>query len=251
MDGLSLTFNGLAYLAVFVFWVGLGLRLWTWFETPAPFKIPTTPAPKTRSGAMARVAGEVVLFRSLYRADRALWLGAWVFHLTLLLILLRHLRYFLYPVPAWVMALTPMAGLVGFVFLLPGLYLFARRLIIDRVRYGSLLSDYLLLLLLMAIGALGLLMKYAAPVDVVAAKAFVLGLITLNPTTVPAHPLFLIHFSLVLILVVYFPFGKLLHAPGVFFSPTRNQADDGRRRLHVNPWDPPGAMASTPGGRET
>ena len=179
------------------------------------------------------------MFRSLYRADRALWLGGWVFHLTFLLIILRHLRYFLYPVPAWVMTLGPTAGLVAFLFLLPGLYLLARRLIIDRVRYGSLLSDYLMLLLLLAIAGLGLLTKYVAPVDLVAVKVFLLGLITLRPTAVPAHPLFLIHFTLVLILVAYFPFSKLLHAPGVFLSPTRNQADDGRRRLHVNPWDPP------------
>jgi hypothetical protein len=30
-----------------------------------------------------------------------------------------------------------------------------------------------------------------------------------------------------------FPVSKLLHAPGVFFSPTRNQADDSRERRHV------------------
>ncbi|MFQ5340436.1 MAG: respiratory nitrate reductase subunit gamma [Anaerolineae bacterium] len=239
MDGLSLTFNALAYLAVLIFWMGLGLRLWLWLETPVPFRIPTTPAPKTRSGAWARVAGEVVAFRSLYRADRALWLGSWLFHLTFLLLAIRHLRYFLYPVPGWVVALAPIAGLLGLLFVLPGVYLFLRRLLIDRVRYGSLLSDYLVLLLLLAIGTLGLLIKYVAPVDLVEVKAFLLGLITLSPTTIPAHPLFLIHFTLVLILVAYFPFSKLLHAPGVFLSPTRNQPNDGRRRLHVNPWDPP------------
>ncbi|MFQ5409609.1 MAG: hypothetical protein ACE5FI_14460, partial [Anaerolineales bacterium] len=69
--------------------------------------------------------------------------------------------------------------------------------------------------------------------------------------TVPAHPLFLAHFALVLILVAYFPYGKLLHAPGVFFSPTRNQADDGRRRLHVNPWDPPQAPPIMDFGRQS
>lgn len=242
MDGLSLTFNVLAYAALVVFWVGLGLRLWLWLETPVPFKIPTTPAPKTRSGAWARVAGEVVFFRSLYRADRGLWLGGWLFHLTLLLVLLRHLRYALYPVPAWVTALAPAAGLLGLLFVLPGLYLLARRIVVDRVRYGSLPSDYLVLLLLLAIGILGLLLKYVARVDVVMVKAFILGLVTLRPTAVPAHPLFLAHFALALILVAYFPYGKLLHAPGVLFSPTRNQPDDGRRRLHVNPWDPPAAL---------
>jgi nitrate reductase gamma subunit len=50
-----------------------------------------------------------------------------------------------------------------------------------------------------------------------------LGLLTLNPVAPPLHPLFLIHFLLVLVLMIYFPFSKLLHAGGVFFSPSRNQ----------------------------
>jgi nitrate reductase gamma subunit len=33
-----------------------------------------------------------------------------------------------------------------------------------------------------------------------------------------------------------FPISKLLHAPGLFFSPTRNQADDARERRHLAPW---------------
>ena len=37
-------------------------------------------------------------------------------------------------------------------------------------------------------------------------------------------------------LLIVFPFSKLLHAPAVFFSPTRNQADDARERRHLAPW---------------
>jgi hypothetical protein len=36
--------------------------------------------------------------------------------------------------------------------------------------------------------------------------------------------------------MVVFPFSKLLHAPGLFFSPTRNQVDNPRERRHVAPW---------------
>ena len=45
----------------------------------------------------------------------------------------------------------------------------------------------------------------------------------LRPIPPPSHPLFLIHFLLVLPLLIYFPFSKLLHAGGIFFSPSRNQ----------------------------
>jgi len=36
--------------------------------------------------------------------------------------------------------------------------------------------------------------------------------------------------------MVIFPISKLLHAPGIFFSPTRNQTDDSRERRHIAPW---------------
>jgi hypothetical protein len=36
--------------------------------------------------------------------------------------------------------------------------------------------------------------------------------------------------------MVVFPFSKLLHAPGLFFSPTRYQVDNPRERRHVVAW---------------
>jgi hypothetical protein len=41
---------------------------------------------------------------------------------------------------------------------------------------------------------------------------------------------------LVFVLLAIFPISKLLHVPGVFFSPTRNQVDDARRKRHISPW---------------
>jgi len=42
--------------------------------------------------------------------------------------------------------------------------------------------------------------------------------------------------ALVAALMIVFPVSKLLHAPGVFFSPSLNQADDARERRHVAGW---------------
>ena len=47
------------------------------------------------------------------------------------------------------------------------------------------------------------------------------------------------HLFLVCMLLVYFPFGKLVHLAGVFLSPTRNMANNNRMVRHVNPWDYP------------
>ena len=67
-------------------------------------------------------------------------------------------------------------------------------------------------------------------------KAFVTGLITFNLQPIPDNTLIVTHLSLVLILMVIFPVSKLLHAPGVFFSPTRNQVDNPREQRHIAPW---------------
>ncbi len=234
---MTIIFTILAYLALATFWIGLGYRVWKWVETPVPLKIPTTPAPKTLPGVIARMAGEVLIFRSLFASDRALWLGSWMFHGGLLLILLRHLRYFLYPVPDWVLVLQPIGVLAGIVFLIAGAFLLLRRIVLLPVRFLSLPSDYFAILLLLSIAATGLIMKFVSPVDLLSVKAFVLGLVTLTPAPVPENALFLVHFTLVLLLIAYFPFSQLVHAGGIFFSPTRNQRDDARLRRYVNPWD--------------
>jgi hypothetical protein len=36
--------------------------------------------------------------------------------------------------------------------------------------------------------------------------------------------------------MIIFPISKLLHAPGLFFSPTRNQADNPREVRHISAW---------------
>ena len=79
-------------------------------------------------------------------------------------------------------------------------------------------------------------MKYVAHTDVVAVKSFFLGLIVFQVRELPADPLLAVHLGLVAALMLVFPFSKLLHAPGLFFSPGRNQADDPRERRHLAEW---------------
>jgi nitrate reductase gamma subunit len=226
-----------AYIVAAVFVAGIVTRIYAWAATPVPLKIPTTPAPKTYPGVTVRVLGEVLVFNSLFRADKLLWVGAWAFHIGLVLIILRHLRYFLYPVPDWVMTMQTAGVWTGYLLPLPILYLLARRLVLRRVIYVTILPDYFVLALLGCIAGTGILMRYVSRVYLVDVKAFILGLLTLNPVGPPTNPYFLAHILLVCLLLVYFPFSKLMHAGGVFFSPTRNQRNDSRRNRYVNPWD--------------
>ena len=236
MPALTVFFAVLFYFATAVCVVGLVARIVDYARTPAPLKIPTTPAPTTGSGVALRMVREVVFFESLFKGSKWTWLFGWLFHASLLLVLLRHLRYFQDPVWAPIVfvqffgtyaGITMVAGLAG---------LWVRRFLVDRVRYISTPSDHLHLALLIAIALSGLSMRFDAHTDIVAVKGFMLGLMRLSIQPLPADPLLLLHLSLVALLMIVFPISKLLHAPGLFFSPTRNQTDNPREARHVAAW---------------
>jgi hypothetical protein len=79
-------------------------------------------------------------------------------------------------------------------------------------------------------------MKFVFHTDVVAVKSFFIGLYSFDPQPLPGDPLLLLHLFLVAALMIIFPYSKLLHAPGLFFSPSRNQVDNPRERRHIAPW---------------
>jgi nitrate reductase gamma subunit len=224
------------YIAAAVLVFGLAFRIWEYATTPAPLKIPTTPAPATRGGVVMRLCREVVMFESLFKANKWIWLFGWLFHAALLLVLLRHLRYFTEPVWQWVVLIQPFGVYAGFAMMAGLVGLWARRLLVPRVRYISAPSDHLMLALLLGITVTGLLMKYVVRTDIVALKSFFLGLMYFDWQPLPAHPVLLVHLGLVAVLMIIFPFSKLLHAPGLIFSPTRNQVDNPRERRHLAHW---------------
>ncbi|MGU9977786.1 MAG: respiratory nitrate reductase subunit gamma [Candidatus Oxydemutatoraceae bacterium WSBS_2016_MAG_OTU14] len=233
---LTIFYSALFYIATTFLVVGTTWKVITYIRTPAPLKIPTTPAPTTALGVVFRLWREVVLFESLFKANKWIWLFGWLFHFGLLLVLLRHLRYFTEPVWVWVALIQPLGKYAAFmmVFGLAGLWL--RRIVVDRVRYISSPSDHLMLLLLLAIGVSGALMTFVSKVDIVATKAFFIGLMRFDIHPMPDDVLVIVHVTLVAALMIIFPISKLLHAPGIFFSPTRNQIDNPRERRHIVGW---------------
>lgn len=233
---LTFAYASLFYIAAAVLVGGLAFRIWEYATTPAPLKIPTTPAPTTQGGVALRLGREVVLFESLFKANKWIWLFGWVFHAGLSIVVLRHLRYFTLHVWDWMVLIQPFGVYAGFAMVAGLLGLWGRRILVPRIRYISAPSDHLMLALLLGIAVSGLLMKYVAHTDVVALKAFFLGLMFLDWQPLPADPVLLVHLGLVAALMVIFPFSKLLHAPGLFFSPTRNQVDNPRERRHLAHW---------------
>ncbi len=233
---MSILFAVLFYFATLLLVVGLLYRIATYARTPAPLKIPTTPAPTTRGGVVLRMAREVLFFESLFKSNLWIWAMGWLFHASLALVVLRHLRYFTDPVWGWVAFIQPFGVYAGITMLAGLAGLWARRLFVERIRYISTPSDHLMLQLLIGIAASGLLMKFVAHTDVIAVKTYFLGLLGFSVRTLPTDLLLLVHLSLVVALLVAIPYSKLLHAPGVFFSPTRNQTDNPREQRHLSAW---------------
>lgn len=278
------------YIAVLIFVIGIIYRVWKWARSPVPFRIPTTCGqqkslpwikannlenPSNTVGVIGRMALEVLLFRSLlrntttelkqgvrklvYKDSLLLWLGALLFHWSLLIILLRHSKFFLEPmpsflllferwdgilqmsVPSWFPSMFPILFISNIVILLALTYLLLRRVLTSQIRYISLPADYLVVLLILGVVTSGILTKFFFKVDVVGVKALALGVITFQPS-VPADGIglfFYIHLFLICALIAYFPFSKLMHMPGIFLSPTRNLANTNRISRHINPWDKP------------
>ncbi len=162
-------------------------RIDKWARSPVPFRIPTTcgqgkslPWIKTNPvenpagswGVIGRMAQEIFLFRSFFRnthveiidgrpvygSAKWLWFFGLMFHWSLLIIVLRHLRFFIEPIVPWIGALSAVDGFfeigvptlyLSDVAVLAGLtFLFLRRVIVPQVRYISLFTDYFALLLI-------------------------------------------------------------------------------------------------------
>jgi len=271
------------YAALLLFVGGFCWRVLYWARSPVPFKIPTTcgqgysmpwvkrdklEAPQSTGEVVGRMFLEIFLFRSLwrntkasikpgpvlsYKSTRWLWLFGILFHYSMLIILLRHLRLFLEPVPFLINGLDALDGFslhitpelsiyVTDVLIILGLLaLLLRRFMVKTVNYISLANDYFPLFLLLGIVTSGTLMRYTlrTGVDIIAIKQLATGLTTFNPAiTTDIAPIFYVHLFLVSSLLAYFPFSKLMHMGGVFLSPTRNMANDSRMRRYINPWNP-------------
>lgn len=267
------------YVAIITFITGVIYRILKWAGSPVPFRIPTTCGqqkslpwikhskienPSNTLGVIKRMALEVLLFRSLFRnlkteireekvvygSEKWLWLAGLAFHWSFLIIILRHFRLFVDPVPAFLHLIESFDGflqigvprlfITGVILLVSVAYLLFRRFFMQQVRYISLANDYFPLFLILGIGFTGILMRYFTKVDLVNTKQLIIGLFSFKPE-IPegVGVIFYIHLFLVSILFAYFPFSKLVHMPGVFLSPTRNLSNNNRTKRHINPWNYP------------
>lgn len=253
MSVLSIIYVILFYVAMITLVVGITNKMLQYKRVPAPLKIAVTPAPLTRTGVVYRFFTEVVLFNSLFRATKWTWIFGFIFHASLLLAFFRHLRYVISSDSIfWPLVdnliVQSFGHYAGFAMVFGLLGLLARRIFVDRVRYISSPSDYLMLILIIGIAGTGLAITYVEHTDIVQLKAFTMGLFLFDWQNLPDDLILLAHLTMVLFLAMIFPISKLMHAPGLFMAPTRYQVDNPREKRHLSPW---GAEIEAKDGRNS
>lgn len=203
-------------------------------------RTPATQQSGSLFGRLFRAGADILLLRTSFFADRWAWIFGLLFHFGLLLVLLRHLRYFLDPAwvgPLWsVVELEQPFGFYGGMALpLGAACWWIRQIVLKQNRVISGWADHLVMALLIAIPLVG----YANTIvhtDIVAVKTYATGLVLFDWKNIPTDPLLLTHLWLVaaLMLVLPFsrlllllPFGNLLH----FSSSVQPAARGGRSRI--------------------
>lgn len=219
----------LPYIAGSIFLIGMVCRVAKWLKAPVPFQLTLFPAPKDGSARMMAIGQEMILFKSLYNNDKRLWLWAWLLHVSLALVIGGHVVGIYYLMnqftligftPSASQALSSTLGTVaGLILMISLIVLFYRRISEPEVKRLSDPADYFDLLLILAVVITGNHMRLpAVHVDLPAIKAYLGGILTFSPISIPENAIFISHFILVNLLLMYFPFSKLIHLAGFFVN---------------------------------
>ncbi len=209
------------YIALAIFILGIIYKLYTWAKSPTPIPIGIYQDSTSAASAIKHIILDIIFFRPLLRfsGNYTLWLGSWLFHITLLLIILDHVRLLLH-IPISPMLRITLKLSIAALIIITLLYLLIRRIVFKDLRFISTPADYFVLLLLLGITISGYIMV-STGVNLAAVKYYILSILSFKPVTVELPAIFWIHYTLVLILLIYFPFSKLMHLFGALVPPTK------------------------------
>lgn len=214
-------------------------RLWFWMKLYNP-TLKLIPAPKSTINVWTRqyrptielfpdrtrskfvrawrdVKG-LLLFIGLFRRDKLLWFGSWLFHVSLTILLLLHLKWIL-PIASWVDGeiLRAVGRSAGWLLLASAMSLLVRRLLVTRVRQITSIADYIAELLFALAVATGLVAVYDRP-DAEIMHRYLRSIIAFSPITKDIPLSIVIHLLIVQALLVVMPFSHLLHSGGIFIA---------------------------------
>ena len=214
-------------VTVAVFVAGMVGRLRNWNRAGAA-RIPLFPTPATPWQMWKRILVESLTFGQLCDGNRSLWIGTWAFHLFLFMVLIGHTMLITDLNTLWKnlgfeygradRIGAAIGGTAGLVLLVAAIYLLTRRLSSARVREISSLEDYVSIALILAVVISGDLMRFSSNFDPAPVREFFSGLVGLQITAIPHNRFLLIHLFFAQVLIMYVPFSKLVHIPGVFYT---------------------------------
>jgi nitrate reductase gamma subunit len=187
------------------------------------------PKPKSKAGRFFKVLKDSFIFPQSYAVDKVTWIFAIVFHGALLAILVPHFRLVFEFTP--LVKLLGMEGMntlsavagktLGIIIIFPVLFYLFRRFISPHKEL-SVPEDYFLLIILVFIIAFGDHLRFFADFHVEDYREYVQSLLVFRPSypeaiaNSGAKLVLSLHVLAVNILVIYFPFSKLMHIIGTF-----------------------------------
>ena len=209
------------YVALFVFINGLLYRILKWVNTPKASGHFTVYISDGRGNSILNVLQDIIWFPRMLKEEKLLWLASWVFHFSLLLSALSHYKVFL-PYNYIIDSFSPGSfDLIsnfmdaGASFLMIGsLIILLGRRFVGFLRKLSEPEDYLLLILILIIAVTGYMTRYSTSVNLLSLRRYFASLVYLSPNNIPIDPYFLVHYTSVMILMIYFPLGKMTHILG-------------------------------------
>ncbi|MCF8011469.1 MAG: respiratory nitrate reductase subunit gamma [Clostridiales bacterium] len=223
----------LPYITIIIFVLGVFYRLGRWVGTQIIHNITLSdPWLKTNGQVAVRIGTEAFLFRNFFIFDKALWAGALLMHLSLLNVLGGHVVGFgtLGTQFAFIPGVSEqlsqslsndLGTIFGILLFVALAYLLIRRLSITPIKQLNKPSDILWLVFLLLIVGVGDIMRFFHQfhVEYEPVRDYVIALGTFQPVVnmeLLSNPVFLVHFTLVNILLILFPFSKLMHLFGMF-----------------------------------
>lgn len=211
----------LPYISLFVFINGLLYRLYKWASTPRASGHFSIYISEGLGNSKLNIIQDLAYFPRMIKEEKNLWIASWLFHLSILMTTISHYKVFL-PYNLFLNRISPyyfnilsnlLDGGAAILMIVTVMLLFSRK-ITSFLRKLSEPEDYLVLLLIMVIAVSGGFLRYASGINLLSLRRYFASLVILAPSNIPTNPIFLLHYTCVMILMIYFPFGKMTHIIG-------------------------------------
>ncbi|MHC4662531.1 MAG: respiratory nitrate reductase subunit gamma [Planctomycetota bacterium] len=213
----------LPLVTIIVFFAGVIYRVYIWKKRPSP-AMTLFPAPNSHGQRLAEILKETFLFKRLFYGDLSLWVLGILFHVVLLITIIDHydrIMAFMGMTGGSVFRIPLLSGgPTGIILLIVVIALILRRIALKRASQVSSPSDYLVMILILAIILTGDGLRFMSSYDVVQTREYFSGILRFSYKGLPDNNWFILHYFLAQILIICIPFSKILHFGGVFFTQT-------------------------------